>query len=80
MYSTVNIDEAVYLRAIGKPLIGTDWQGRFVQFSFDATPAEAAQLHAGASVNAQDLLTAYRAIRTVVANKNREVQARVYSR
>ena len=80
MYTTVNIDEAAYLRAVGKPLIGTEWQGRFVQFRFGASADDAAQLHLGASVNAQDLLTAYRAIRTVVANKNREVQARVYSR
>jgi hypothetical protein len=72
-FITTDLDLAAYLKTIGRKLIGTQRQGRFVAFHFEPSAATDAQMYlTGATAPAQAVLTNYRELRTIITNTERQ--------
>ena len=68
-FITTDLDLAAYLKTIGRRLIGTQAQGRFVAFHFEpSASADAEKYLTGATAPASTVLANYRELRTVIIN------------
>lgn len=67
LYRTSELELASFLKAHGHKLLGTEVNGKLVEFHFDAS-AEGAVEHyfAGASLPARDLFEAHRSLRALI--------------
>lgn len=72
-FTTTDIDLAAYLKTIGRKLIGTQPQGRFVAFSFEPqAKTDAEKYLTGATAPAQTVLANYRELRTIIVNTEKQ--------
>jgi hypothetical protein len=72
-FITTDLDLAAYLKTIGRKLIGTQPQGRFVAFHFEPSAAVDAEMYlTGASAPAQTVLANYRELRTLITKTERQ--------
>jgi len=72
-FITTDLDLAAYLKSIGRTLIGTQRQGRFVAFMFDSSAKADAEMYlTGASAPARTVLTNYRELRTMIIHTERQ--------
>jgi hypothetical protein len=72
-FITTDLDLASYLKTIGRRLIGTQPQGRFVAFHFEPSASADAQMYlTGASAPAQSVLATYRELRTLITKTERQ--------
>jgi len=72
-FITTDLDLAAYLKTIGRKLIGTQPQGRFVAFHFEPSASADAQMYlTGATAPAQTVLANYRELRTLIVNTERQ--------
>src|SRR5713226_6651278 len=72
-FITTDLDLAAYLKTIGRKLIGTQPQGRFVAFHFEPSArADAQKYLTGATASAQTVLANYRELRTIIINSERQ--------
>jgi hypothetical protein len=72
-FITTDLDLAAYLKTIGRNLIGTQRQGRFVAFQFEPSASADAQRYlTGATVPAQAVLANYRELRTLITKSERQ--------
>ncbi len=72
-FITTDLDLAAYLKAIGRILVGTQSQGRFLAFIFDPSAKADAEMYlTGASAPAQAVLANYRELRTLIINSERQ--------
>jgi len=71
-FVTTSLDVAAFLTAIGRQLIRTQPQGRFLAFQFDSSAStDAEKYFAGASVPAKAVLEAYRELRNLIVTTER---------
>ena len=72
-FITTDLDLAAYLKTVGRQLIGTQPQGRFVAFLFEPSAKIDAKMYlTGASAPAQAVLANYRELRTLIINTERQ--------
>ncbi len=72
-FVTTDLDLAAYLKTVGRQLIGTQPQGRFVAFLFEPSAKTDAEMYlTGASAPAQTVLANYRELRTLIINSERQ--------
>src|SRR5258708_1615968 len=72
-FITTDLDLAAYLKTIGRRLIGTQAQGRFVAFHFEpSASADAEKYLTGATAPAQSVLANYRELRTLITKTERQ--------
>src|SRR5260370_1726203 len=72
-FITTDLDLASYLKTIGRKLIGTQPQGRFVAFHFEPSASADAQKYlTGAYAPAQTILANYRDLRTLITKTERQ--------
>jgi hypothetical protein len=72
-FITTDLDLAAYLKTIGRKLVGTQPQGRFVAFHFEpSAKAEAEMYLTGATAPASAVLANYRELRTLITNAERQ--------
>jgi hypothetical protein len=79
-FRTSDIGIAAYLIATGFSLQSTERRGKFVEFVFPSTAAEAADnFYAGATAPAAVLLDSYRKLRTLISNLQKGQKNYVHS-
>jgi hypothetical protein len=72
-FITTDLDLAAYLKTVGRTLIDTQHQGRFVAFLFDPSArADAEMYQAGATAPARTVLANYRELRTLIVHSERQ--------
>ena len=72
-FITTDLDLAAYLKTIGRNMIGTERQGRFIAFIFDpAAKTDAEVYQTGATAPARSVLANYRELRTLIVDKERQ--------
>jgi hypothetical protein len=73
VFITTDLDLAAYLKTIGRTLIGTQRQSRFVAFIFEPPAKTDAQKYlTRATAPAQTVLATYRELRTLILNTERQ--------
>jgi hypothetical protein len=72
-FVTTDLDLAAYLKTVGRNLIDTQRQGRFVAFLFDPSAHKDAEIYlSGGSAPAKAIMANYRELRTMIINTERQ--------
>jgi len=72
-YATTDLDLAAYLKSIGRTLLGTQRQGRFIAFLFDPSAHKDAEIYlSGGSAPAKAIMANYRELRSMIINTERQ--------
>lgn len=70
---TTDLDLAAYLKTVGRTLIDTHRQGRFVAFLFDPSAHKDAGIYlSGGSAPAKVIMANYRELRSLIINSERQ--------